>query len=185
MAMKRRELIQSLGLVSTHALLPGVLSGFLMRCSSKEAAQYKYLFFSDQEYLFIKELIDIMLPTTTTKSASEVGVQDFLDEVFAKCLQKEQQELIHEGLQSLMKEAHSVNDTLGLIKEVDSRAYQNEETYAYFRFIKQYTLVGFFTSQEGETKASNYVKFPGDYEGEIELDQNTLNYGETGLRYYL
>ena len=44
-------------------------------------------------------------------------------------------------------------------------------------------MIGFFTSDEGETKASNYVKIPGDYKGEIPLDDHTLNFGKTFLHY--
>ena len=44
-------------------------------------------------------------------------------------------------------------------------------------------MIGFFTSQEGETKASNYVKVPEEYKGEIKMDANTLNYGKTSLHY--
>jgi hypothetical protein len=44
-------------------------------------------------------------------------------------------------------------------------------------------MIGFFTSQEGETKASNYVKIPDRYKGEIKPDANTLNYGTTFLHY--
>ncbi len=183
--MNRREVIHSLGLVSTHVLFPSILSGFLSRCSNSNQESYTSQFFGPEEYDAIQKTIDIILPKTTTKSASQVGVHQFLDEVFAKCLTANQQEIVHEGAKILQNGLSSSEDQITFLTEVDQKAYENDDQYAFFKTIKQYTLVGFFTSQEGETKASNYVKFPGDYKGDIKLNENTLNYGETGLRFYL
>ena len=183
--MKRREVLQSMGLVSSHILFPSILSGFLVRCSLPEKESYEPLFFSKIEYDQVKEILDTIIPATSTKSASEVLVQDFLDEVFAKCFNSEQQTVLKEGLEKLIPEFLSAEDKTAYLSDVDQKAFSGDESYGFFRTIKQYTLVGFFTSQEGETKASNYVKIPGDYKGDLTLDENTLNYGETSLRYYL
>lgn len=166
-------------------MFPSILSGFLMRCSKPEKEKYSTLFFNQQEYQIVKQVIDILIPSTSTKSASEANVQDFLDEVFAKCLTEDQQTLVREGIGRLQSEFTEADDKQAFLAEADQKAYEQDENYAFLKTIKQYTLVGFFTSQEGETKASNYVKFPGDYQGEIQLDENTLNYGETSLRFYL
>ena len=46
-------------------------------------------------------------------------------------------------------------------------------------------MIGFFTSQEGTTKAANYVKIPTEFKGDIPADPGTLNYGKTSLQFYL
>ena len=74
-------------------------------------------------------------------------------------------------------------DKLQFITLLDKKAYDNDEAVAYFKTIKQYTMIGFFTSQEGTTKASNYVKIPTEYKSEIKTDASTLNYGKTFLHY--
>lgn len=183
--MNRREVIQSLGLVTTHALFPSILSGFITSCSQSTHEGYMPMFFTQMEFDMVREMIDIIIPATQTKSASQVNAQHFLDEVFAKCMTSEQQALIREGLGSISKDFISSKDKTAILTEIDTRAYQNDEDAAWFKPIKQYALIGFFTSQEGTTKASNYVKIPGDYKGEIPLDDNTLNYGKTDLRFYI
>ncbi len=183
--MKRREVLQSMGLASAHFLFPTVLTGFLTRCTQKEKEVYLPLFFTNEEYEGVARIIDVILPTTSTKAASEVETQAFLDEIFAKCFNEDQQKVMKEGLEKLIPEFESTDDKFTFLEEVDQKAFSGDEAYGFFMSLKQYTLVGFFTSQEGETKASNYVKIPGDYKGEIPLESTTLNYGETGLKYYL
>ncbi|MDW7693896.1 gluconate 2-dehydrogenase subunit 3 family protein [Flammeovirgaceae bacterium SG7u.111] len=185
--MNRREVLQSMGMISAHALFPSILSGFVASCTSpeKQAATFSPLFFTQQELDEIAQVIDVIIPATKTKSASEVNTHLFLDEVFAKCLTADQQKVMREGVSNLLPAFEKAEDKLSLLTEIDKKAYDNDESTAYFRTLKQYTLVGFFTSQEGETKASNYVKFPGDYDGDVKVDENTLNNGDTSMRYYL
>jgi hypothetical protein len=156
--MNRRQLLHSLGLLSAHAMFPVVLS---------------------------IQVIDIIIPATQTLSASQVDTHLFLDRVFANCMTDDQQKIMREGLAHLSSGFASAPDKLKYLTDVDQRAYANNEAAAYFKAIKQYTLVGFFTSQEGTTKASNYVKVPEAYRGEVPANESTLNYGKTNLQFYL
>lgn len=185
--MNRRQIIQSLGLISSHVLFPGILSTFFSSCQGEDVRESEdtLLFFSKTEANLIKEVVDIILPATKTKSASEVGTHLFLDEVFAKCLNPEQLALIREGIIALESSYAAASDKYTLLAEIDQKAFSGSEDEAYFQVIKQYALVGFFTSLEGMTKASQYVKFPGDYNGAVTLTPATLNQAKTNLRYYL
>ncbi len=185
--MNRREIIQSLGLAATHALFPSILSTFISGCQNpvEPIDGYRPAFFNPEEFETMKEIVDIILPATRSGSASEASTHHFLDEVFHKCMNAGQQSLLKEGLAKLIPAFSSAQNKREFLVEIDRKAYDNDEGSGYFRAIKQYALVGFFTSQEGVTVASNYVKFPGDYKGEVSCDENTLNYGMTGLRYYL
>lgn len=180
--MNRREMIGSVASATTHVLFPSILSGFISGCTSNDD---DLLFFSKGELEVIKEIIDLILPANRTASASQVHTHYFLDEVFAKCLAEEQQTLIKEGMTHFIHSYKSADNKLGFLTGIDQKAYAGEVDYAWFIPIKQYTIIGFFTSQEGTTKASNYVPVPGDYQGEIPLEESTLNYGLTALRYYL
>jgi hypothetical protein len=181
--MNRRQLVQSLALVSGHAMFPSVLSSFLSSCTNQDMSAYTPTFFSREEYRAITEIIDIIIPATKTKSASQTNTQVFLDQVFSQCLTSQEQDALKSGIKKLIAGFESAENKLQYIQETDRKAYANDESAAYFKIIKQYTMIGFFTSQDGETKASNYVKIPGDYKGEIPLDRETLNYGKTFLHY--
>jgi Gluconate 2-dehydrogenase subunit 3 len=183
--MNRRDIIRSMGLVSSHLLFPSILSGFIASCEKPQQTTTELLFFEKAHFEAVREIIDMIIPATKTKSASEVNVHLFLDEIFAKCMAPEQQSLIKEGLGAFVPNFSTAENKGQLLAELDKNAFGGSEDAAWFRTIKQYTLVGFFTSQEGETKASNYVKIPGDYKPDVPVDENTLNYGKTGLQYYL
>jgi len=181
--MNRRQLIQSLAVVSGHAMFPAVLSSFLTGCANHDMSDYKPIFFTGSEYKSIISIIDLIIPATKTKSASQVNTQVFLDQVFDQCTTAEQQAVIKEGLKQLIPGFEAAPDKLQFITSLDKKAYDNDEATAYFKTIKQYTMIGFFTSQEGTTKASNYVKIPEAYKSEIKADASTLNYGKTFLHY--
>ena len=58
-----------------------------------------------------------------------------------------------------------------LLVDLDKEAKEYQKTKKpedpnhYFRMIKELTLMGFFTSEVGATKALRYVAVPGKYEG--------------------
>jgi glucoside 3-dehydrogenase (cytochrome c) hitch-hiker subunit len=182
--MNRRQVLQSLGLISAHTLFPTVLTGFLASCNNKDA-DFECEFFNADELKTIVEVIDIIIPATKTLSASQTKAQYFLDQVFAKCLTGEQQKIIKSGIALMATGLAGTKDKKQYITGIDKKAFDNNDEYAFFKTIKQYTLIGFFTSQEGTTKASNYVKVPDEYKGEVPVTENTLNYGRTNLQYNL
>lgn len=181
--MNRRQVIQSMALLTGHAMFPSVLTSFLTGCANKDMSGYSPAFFSKEEYKTITEIIDVIIPATATKSASQVNTQVFLDQVFSQCLTKEEQTPLKEGLQKLIQDFSNAKDKQQYIADVDKKAYEKDAGSAYFKTLKQYTMIGFFTSQEGETKASNYVKIPEGYKSETSLDDKTLSYGKTWLHY--
>lgn len=183
--MNRRQLLQSLGMLTAHSLFPAVLAGFLASCTNNDKKTHVYEFFTDAEMDTIIETIDLILPATKTLSASQVNTHIFLDQVFAKCMTAEQQAIIRAGLTQLMPGLAAATDKLNYLAAIDKKAYEGNDELVYFKTIKQYAIIGFFTSQEGTTKASNYVKVPDEYKGEIPATDSTLNYGKTSLKFYL
>lgn len=183
--MDRRDVIKSLGLVAGHALMPSLLVGFLESCSSgNDKAPYQPIFFNQEEFDWMAKVVEIIIPETTTKSAKKVNCHHFLDQVFNMCLTTDQQTLIKEGFSMLIQTLENSQDLVKKIIEIDHKAYSGEEQFAYFKMIKNYTLIAFFTSKEGATKASDYQKNPGGYKGEIPVTTTTKNQGKTSLHYY-
>jgi hypothetical protein len=181
--MNRRQLIQAMAVITGHAMFPSVLSSFLTGCANAEMSGYVPTFFSKDEFNSMAEIIDVIIPATKTKSASQVYTHVFLDQVFTQCLDKDAQTKLKDGIKDLVKGFNDAKDKIQYVTAIDKKAFDKDETVAYFKTIKRFTMIGFFTSKEGEEKASNYVKIPSEYKGEIALDANTLNYGKTNLQY--
>lgn len=182
--MNRREVIKSMGFISLHALFPAVLTGFLTGFKSFEHFEKEWVFFNAEEEVIIREIIDILLPRTETKSASEAGVHYFLDEVFAHCLIPPQKELIKDGLARVKSEWISQTDKSRFVKILDTLAFEGDVRYAWFQTVKRFSVIGFFTSQEGTTRATDYQKMPDRYVGEVQIDERTRVHAKTSLKFY-
>ena len=181
--MQRRKAIQSLGLITTHVLFPGVLAGFLSGCARKSNPDYTPEFFNLDEIEQIRKMVDIILPQTKTAAASAVNTHLFIDQVCNQVMTPDQQQLMRDGIAAVAEGFIQAPDQTAFLTEVDQKAYAGEEGDVWFVTFKKLTLIGFFTSQEGTTKASNYVKIPDEYKGDIPADKTTLNYGKTSLHF--
>jgi len=105
-------------------------------------------------------------------------------------MSNDDQQLIKKGLQQLNDlqggkfTSLSNEEKLNTIKMIDAAAYKDEADKAWFRIIKKLALIGYFTSQEGMTKALNYVKVPGDYEACIPYKKGEKVLAKTFLLYW-
>ncbi|MGZ3945173.1 MAG: gluconate 2-dehydrogenase subunit 3 family protein [Mucilaginibacter sp.] len=58
------------------------------------------------------------------------------------------------------------DDAADMLKHKDEKDYKGQNTpNHYFRMMKQLTLLGYFTSEVGATKALRYIAVPGRYDG--------------------
>ena len=183
--MNRREVIKSLSLITGHVMFSGVVSSFLTSCDNPTETKVELQFFKPDQLESIKQIIDYILPATTTKSASEVNAHVFLDMVFKQCMTAEQQQVIQEGLDRFTPVFNSSKNKEEAVVDADKKAYEGKEEYAFFKTIKQFTLIGFFTSKEGMTKASDYQKIPDGYKASKMKTENDLSHGKMQLLYYI
>ena len=75
-------------------------------------------------------------------------------------------------------------ERLATIKKIDEATFKDDAGNTWFRIIKKLSLIGYFTSQEGMTKALNYVKVPGDYKACIPYKKGEKALAKTFLMYW-
>ncbi len=184
--MNRRDSLKSIGVITGHALFPSVLSSFLISCESqKEIEMFTPQFFDLNQYQSLPEVIDIIIPSSlSSRSASSSGVHLFLDSVFFRCLSKEEQIELKNAFSPFFAAFKKEKNKVEYLQNIDVMAFDGDDQYAFFKTLKRYTMIGFFTSEEGETKASTYDKIPGDYQSDIKVTEQTKNWGNTNLHYY-
>ncbi len=99
------------------------------------------------------------------------------------CYTPENQKIFLEGLTKLEEASNkkfgkkfqelSAEDKTSLLSDIDKEAKdykankKEEDPEHYFSMIKQLTMLGFFSSELGATKALRYVKIPGRYDGNL------------------
>ncbi|MEO5997985.1 MAG: gluconate 2-dehydrogenase subunit 3 family protein [Chitinophagaceae bacterium] len=85
---------------------------------------------------------------------------------FLELVEKEAQE--NKGAKSEKKYATGNGDAVQTGKaKIDEKLTIKENTDHYFIMIKNITLLGYFTSEPGATKALRYIQTPGYFSGEI------------------
>jgi hypothetical protein len=129
------------------------------------------------------------LPATSTPGALDAQVPYFIDLVVKNCMNNKDQQLIKTGLQQMTEQSPefsslSSKEKLEAVKKIDAAAFKDNSDQLWFRIIKKLALIGYFTSQEGMTKALNYVKVPGNYKACIPYKKGEKSMAKTFLMYW-
>jgi len=182
--MNRRDTLKGLGLlVGGNLLAPAVLADFLQTAAAikegKGAWQPRLL--SARQAALLPELVEVIIPATDTPGAQAALAHVFIDLYVKDCYPKAQQEVFLKGLDNLdavsRKQAGrdflklSPAERLGLLKQLEKESWERGEPVeqSFIRMLKNLTLMGFFSSQPGATKAAEYVRSPGPFEGCTDL----------------
>ncbi|MGN6293545.1 MAG: gluconate 2-dehydrogenase subunit 3 family protein [Chitinophagaceae bacterium] len=172
--MTRKEAVQYISL-----LLGGSLVGansFLAGCKTTDK---KALDGDDSTYL--DEIAETILPETKTPGAKAAKVGSFMVLMVNDCYDEKEQAVFREGMQKINDQAKSKfgkeftvitpQQRHELLVQIDNEQKQymkskkEEEPVHYFRMMKELTLLGYFTSEPGCTKAKRYMPVPGKYIG--------------------
>lgn len=174
--MERREAIQYL-----TVLLGGVLVGgeaLLTGCKTKTGGTRVY---SPEEIAYLNDIADTILPPTATPGAKAANVGQFMTVMVNDCYSVEDQKAFNMGMDQLNSEANRQfkNDFVKLDEQKKHdllvRLDKEQKDYTknkkekqpphYFRMMKELTLLGYFTSEVGCTKARRYTPVPGRFDG--------------------
>ena len=172
--IKRRELLRAVGVAAIASHFPGFVKWAYAAAhdhSSNEPAPersqaYTPQFFSGEEFQRIERLAELIIPSDETPGAREAGVAEFVD--FMVAHDTEQQEPMRAGLAWLdeqcgLRFAHpfleaSEAQQLSLLEPLAYKARYRageEAGQAFFRRVKELTLMGFYSSAIGWQELDN------------------------------
>jgi hypothetical protein len=177
--MNRRDAIERVGL-----LLGGTIIGaefFISGC--KPGPKSVNDLFNADQVAFLNEVGDTILPDTATPGAKAVDVGSFMAIMVRDCYTPADQQIFLAGIPKIDEESRKKFDKkfldcdakqrTALLSDLDraqrqeAKAAKPGNKYQYFSMIKQMTLLGYFTSEIGCTKALRYVPIPGRFDGDI------------------
>jgi len=178
--MNRRDAINRVAWIFGGTIIGGQL--FIEGCTRPATKDVASLFEKTQTD-FLGEIADTILPATKTPGAKEAGVGEFIPIMVRDCYTEEDQKVFVEGLTKLEEAANKkykknfqqlgAEDRTAFLIELDKEQieYQKnkkeDEPNHYFRMMKELTMLGYFTSELGATKALRYNPIPGRYDGNI------------------
>ena len=178
-------LLGGIALVSETALLEA--------CGGeRNAARTGAATFSANDVAFLDEVADTILPETSTPGAKAAQVGAFMALMVTDTYSDRDQQVFKNGLQQLDTACQQMHKTgfiaatpaqrLALLDQIDKeqKAYMDDRAAKqaaatdaapapdtpphFFRMIKELTLLGYFTSEIGCTKAMRYQETPGRFD---------------------
>jgi len=200
--MKRRDAIKSVALMFGGSFSAPTLLA-MNRWEMDGISKTPPVDFSltENQKMIVAEVAEIIIPKTTTPGAKEAGVPAFIVMMLQDCYKTPEHKSFTEGLNDLEKKQFLTMDTsqkTEILKQVEKnsveqmKAYQVQQTkmgdnedreqmaaqakgLPYWRLMKELTMLGYFTSEEGIKSSFDYVPIPGKLEM-IQLKPNQKSF---------
>ncbi|MGX5855211.1 gluconate 2-dehydrogenase subunit 3 family protein [Dyadobacter jiangsuensis] len=145
---------------------------------------------TESQRMIVEEVAEMIIPKTATPGAKDVGVPAFIVMMLQDCYKTPEHKSFVEGLLYLENKQFlnlSAEQKMAVLKqvEIDSveemKAYQIQQTkmgdnedreqmaaqakgLPFWRLMKELTMLGYFTSEQGMKSSFEYVPIPGKVE---------------------
>ena len=168
--MDRRTALQRLGLLAGASISASTMSALMAGCHASPAMDYVPRAFFEAQFRYIGMVADIILPPSETPGAFDVGVQVFMDTLLADYVLESERSEIISGIDAMM--ASSPHMTVDQATALDLRAFSDpfpdDPEARTWRRLKEWTVVGYYTSAEGASAELDLMPF-----GPFKADMDT------------
>lgn len=173
----RREALRRAAALLGGAWSAPSLAGLLAGCEARDApaGAWRPRALTPRQADLLAAVAEHIIPATDTPGARAVGVHRFIDGMLAESYPAAERERFVHGLGDLDERARRAgghaflectpSDQRALLDQLDGTAD------AFFRSVKQLTLVGYYTSEIGATRELHNAPVPGRYDGCVPLDR--------------
>ncbi|HEV7991808.1 MAG TPA: gluconate 2-dehydrogenase subunit 3 family protein [Gemmatimonadaceae bacterium] len=178
--MNRREAVARLMAITGTMAIGAEL--FITGCRAP-GAKNRAEPFTAAELALLDEIGETIIPTTDSPGARSVGIGAFMTTMATQCYDDSAYTAFRRGIGEIDRASRKRHDKsfmestpaerTALLNELDreQRKYTAEKDGSdrphYFRLMKELTLLGYFSSETGCTKALRYVESPGSYDGNL------------------
>jgi hypothetical protein len=145
--MERRTALKNMGMALGYTVATPTLISLVQSCKTEAAVSWSPQFFSVEEAGILTKLVDIILPKTDTPSASEMGVDVFIDRFADAVMEKDQQDFLRMSMAKFLDKAKadSGKENMANLKVEDLEAalmtslkISKEEKVTYLDMINSY-----------------------------------------------
>jgi hypothetical protein len=183
--MNRRDALKQTALMMGYTLSSSTLAGILNSCQLNSTLAWQPVFFTEEQAKTISAMTECILPKTDTPGAREVMADRFVDKMVAEVLSQEEQEHFMEGMKSIEQDceqtyrknftALSEEQQTELLTKYDQQTLPITASIwgfsvepvdgppPFFRVLKDFTLLGYFSSEEVAHHILSYDPVPGAY----------------------
>lgn len=177
----RRDTIKQLALLFGISLSSSSLSALAASFTSpRDLKRRSKTLLNAQQFALVRQLGELIIPTTDTPGAIAAGVHDFINYQLVYCFSKEDQAIHLKNLDRIasMAQKEFGKDFIAATKEqqIDFltrmekpvEPFINDDRY-YFKNLKSLVIFGYYTSEIGATQELRYLPIPGGYKGNIKF----------------
>jgi hypothetical protein len=179
----RRDAIKQLALACGLALSASSLSALATMVEPPtDLTRSKKTLLNADQLVLLRELGEIIIPTTDTPGAIAAGVHDFINHFAVYCATTEEQQQLLNGLKTIEAAAQtrfnkafiSADKTqqfnlLNNIEKATDGFTTNDRKF--FKQLKALVTFGYYTSEIGATKELAYLAIPGGYKGNFKFKE--------------
>lgn len=185
--MQRRDALKNVALLVGAGLVSESMLS-LLSCNTSAKKNSGQLVTEDQQNT-LTELADIIIPTTSSPGAKAAGVGPFITMMLGDCYPEDVQKDFVAGLDDFSKSVKdqfgkdflslSAQDKQKAVTQLRDKAVADKKagdkdsgakkSKHFFPVVRDLTILGYFTSEIGATKAMAYVAVPGRYDGSADL----------------
>lgn len=181
--VSRRDAIKQLALACGLVLSANSLSALAATFTPPtDLTRSKKTLLNTDQLALVRELGEIIIPTTDTPGAIAAGVHDFINHFAANCASTAEQQGLVAGLKRIDDSAQSRFNTpfLSASKTQQIDLLTNMEKAsdgftandrAFFKQLKALVTFGYYTSEIGATQELAYLTIPGGYKGNFKFKQ--------------
>jgi hypothetical protein len=178
--MNRREALSAVGVLLGGAIIGSEM--FLSGCKTGDKKARERVF-TKEDIAYLDEVGETILPATSSPGAKAANVGTFMTVMVNDCYDENNQKVFFEGMDKLNAASQKkfskdymemdAAQRTELLTELDkeqkeyTKNKKSEDPPHYFRLMKELTLLGYFSSEVGATKALRYVAVPGSYDGNV------------------
>lgn len=163
--------------VSGLVLLPGCDLG-----SKSALTEELQPYLTPSQESLLTHVVDTIIPATDTLGAKELNVPIFVQKMVLDCYEKETQDNLVYGLDTLKaraKKAHSKTfdklataERIALLQAMEKSEDAREQDF--YRTVKGLTVRGYMNSEYVMMNLTNYQAVPGHYHGCVPVEAKTL-----------
>lgn len=181
--VSRRAAIKQLALACGLALSANSLSALAATFGQPtDLSRSKKTLLNTDELALLRELGEIIIPTTDTPGAIAAGVHDFINHYLVYCASPTEQQGLLTGLKRINDSAKTrfKKPFLSASKQQQIALLTNMEKASdgftaddrkFFKQLKALVTFGYYTSEIGATQELAYLAIPGGYKGNFKFKQ--------------
>lgn len=180
--MDRREAIKQLAFLSGGALSLTTVAGIMGGCSAENGSADSFTpqTLSDAQNELVTVFSERIIPATDTPGAKATNVNEFIDHMLTNWNTEQEKEHFLQGLDHVEELSNNefgnnfveleVDDQVSLMEQLEQEAMDNpnpvpdSDLKPFFAMIKEFTIVGYYTSEIGASKELKSNIVPGSYD---------------------